>query len=33
MRKVVTAVENDPDHLWHPYLGTLRAPSVAPTFS
>ncbi|QTD96712.1 NAD(P)/FAD-dependent oxidoreductase [Streptomyces cyanogenus] len=27
MREIVTAVENDPDHLWHPYLGTLRAPS------
>ena len=32
MRNVVTAVENDPDHLWYPYLGELRAPSVAPTF-
>ncbi|MFC4116894.1 NAD(P)/FAD-dependent oxidoreductase [Nonomuraea zeae] len=27
MREIVTAVENDPDHLWHPYLGTLRAQS------
>ena len=26
MRKVVTAVENDPGHPWHPYLGTLGAP-------
>jgi FADH2 O2-dependent halogenase len=26
MREMVTTVENDPDHLWHPYLGTLRAP-------
>ncbi|GAA1216910.1 NAD(P)/FAD-dependent oxidoreductase [Prauserella alba] len=32
MREVVTAVENDPDHLWHPYLGTLRAPTSAPSF-
>ncbi|GAA3566978.1 NAD(P)/FAD-dependent oxidoreductase [Nonomuraea rosea] len=27
MREIVTAVENDPDHLWYPYLGTLRAQS------
>jgi FADH2 O2-dependent halogenase len=32
MREVLTAVENNPDHLWHPYLGTLRAPTSAPTF-
>ncbi|MGW8701869.1 tryptophan 7-halogenase [Streptomyces lavenduligriseus] len=32
MRDLVTKVENDPEHLWHPYLGTLRAPSAAPTF-
>lgn len=32
MREIVTAVEQDPDHLWHPYLGTLRAPSAAPAF-
>ncbi|RKS68206.1 FADH2 O2-dependent halogenase [Actinomadura pelletieri DSM 43383] len=32
MKKLVTTVENDPDHLWHPYLGTLRAPTAAPTF-
>ena len=25
MRDIVTAVENDPTHLWHPYLGSLRA--------
>jgi FADH2 O2-dependent halogenase len=25
MREVVEAVENNPDHLWHPYLGSLRA--------
>ncbi|MFL6139180.1 MAG: NAD(P)/FAD-dependent oxidoreductase [Frankiaceae bacterium] len=32
MREVVAAVENDPDHLWHPYLGSLRAPAMAPGF-
>jgi FADH2 O2-dependent halogenase len=32
MREIVTAVEEDDTHLWHPYLGTLRAPSAAPTF-
>ncbi|GGJ86727.1 FAD-dependent oxidoreductase [Streptomyces camponoticapitis] len=32
MRETVTAVENDPTHLWHPYLGTLRAPMAAPAF-
>ncbi|MBU3863225.1 tryptophan 7-halogenase [Streptomyces sp. 4503] len=32
MREVVEAVENNPDHLWHPYLGTLRAPASAPVF-
>ncbi|WP_433281458.1 NAD(P)/FAD-dependent oxidoreductase [Micromonospora sp. CA-244673] len=26
MREAVAAVEKNPDHLWHPYLGTLRAP-------
>ncbi|GAA4469018.1 NAD(P)/FAD-dependent oxidoreductase [Phytohabitans houttuyneae] len=30
MKAIVTAVENDPTHLWHPYLGTLRAPLTAP---
>jgi hypothetical protein len=30
MREVVIAVENNPDHLWHPYLGTLRAPLSVP---
>jgi len=29
MREVVTAVEEDPDHLWRPYLGTLRASSAS----
>jgi hypothetical protein len=30
--RVLDLVENDPTHLWHPYLGTLRAPSAAPAF-
>jgi len=32
MREIVKAVEDDPTHLWHPYLGTLKAPSAAPAF-
>ncbi|BCB84584.1 NAD(P)/FAD-dependent oxidoreductase [Phytohabitans suffuscus] len=32
MRAVLRDVENDPDHLWHRYLGSLRAPSIAPAF-
>jgi FADH2 O2-dependent halogenase len=32
MREIVRDVENDPTHLWHPYLGTLRAEAAAPTF-
>ncbi|MFG3252535.1 NAD(P)/FAD-dependent oxidoreductase [Streptomyces sp. NPDC048172] len=32
MRETVTAVEEDPSHLWHPHLGTLRAPVLAPAF-
>ena len=32
MRKTIQAVENDPDHLWYPYLGELAAPTAAPTF-
>lgn len=32
MREIVATVEEDPEHLWHPYLGTLRAPSAAPAF-
>lgn len=32
MREVLTEVENDPEHLWHPYLGSLRAPTTAPSF-
>jgi FADH2 O2-dependent halogenase len=29
MRKIVTAVESDPDHLWHQHLGSLTTPSGA----
>ncbi|MFW6722507.1 NAD(P)/FAD-dependent oxidoreductase [Streptomyces sp. MAR4 CNY-716] len=32
MRETVEAVEKDATHLWHPYLGTLRAPAAAPAF-
>jgi len=32
MREIVRRVEENPDHLWHPYLGTLRAPAAAPLF-
>jgi len=32
MRDIVRAVENDPEHLWRPYLGSLSIPSGAPTF-
>ncbi len=32
MREIVAAVENDPEHLWHRYLGDLRAPSAAASF-
>jgi flavin-dependent dehydrogenase len=32
MKEVVAAVESNPDHLWHKYLGTLRAPTSAPSF-
>ena len=28
MREVVEVVENDPEHLWHPYLGSLRINTV-----
>jgi len=30
MREIVAAVESDPNHLWHPCLGNLRAPAGAP---
>lgn len=32
MREIVKAVEDDPTHLWRPYLGDLKAPSAAPSF-
>ncbi|MCC2314659.1 NAD(P)/FAD-dependent oxidoreductase [Cellulomonas xiejunii] len=32
MQRVVRAVESDPDHLWHPYLGSLKAETMAPRF-
>ena len=32
LREVVQAVEDNPSHLWHPYLGSLKAPTSAPSF-
>ncbi|GAA1507251.1 NAD(P)/FAD-dependent oxidoreductase [Sphaerisporangium rubeum] len=32
MREIVKVVEDDPGHLWRPYLGTLRTPATAPGF-
>ncbi|MEU9736284.1 NAD(P)/FAD-dependent oxidoreductase [Streptomyces sp. NPDC048002] len=32
MWEIIEAVENDPTHLWHPYLGQLRSPTAAPSF-
>lgn len=32
MRTVLAEVESDPGHPWHPLLGTLRAPTMAPRF-
>lgn len=32
MQEIVDAVERDPQHLWHAYLGELRAPAAAPVF-
>ncbi|MFI1568583.1 NAD(P)/FAD-dependent oxidoreductase [Streptomyces sp. NPDC020490] len=32
MREIVEAVEKDPTHLWHKYLGKLKAPSAAAKF-
>jgi flavin-dependent dehydrogenase len=32
MREVVTAVENDPNHLWRPFLGELTAPTAKASF-
>jgi flavin-dependent dehydrogenase len=32
MREITREVEQNPDHLWHSHLGSLRAPSQAPIF-
>lgn len=32
MREIVKAVENDPSHLWHPFLGSLKAPTAKAMF-
>lgn len=32
MKEITRTVEEDPDHLWHPHLGSLRAPTVDPMF-
>lgn len=32
MREIVHEVENNPNHLWHPYLGTLKIPTAEPMF-
>jgi FADH2 O2-dependent halogenase len=32
MREVINAVENDPDHLWRPFLGELTAPTAKASF-
>jgi FADH2 O2-dependent halogenase len=32
MREVLRAVEEDPEHLWRPYLGELKAPTAKPSF-
>ncbi|MFA1550266.1 NAD(P)/FAD-dependent oxidoreductase [Actinomadura chokoriensis] len=32
MRDITRVVEENPDHLWHRHLGSLRAPSLAPAF-
>jgi FADH2 O2-dependent halogenase len=32
MREITRQVEQNPDHLWHKHLGTLRAPAQAPLF-
>ena len=32
MRQIIRQVEQDPDHLWHQHLGSLRSPSLAPMF-
>jgi 1H-pyrrole-2-carbonyl-[peptidyl-carrier protein] chlorinase len=32
MREIVTAVESNPDHLWHRYLGDMVVPTAEPAF-
>lgn len=32
MRETVTAVEQNKNHVWHQFLGDLKAPSLAPSF-
>lgn len=32
MRTIVREVEENPDHVWHRYLGGLRAPAMQPGF-
>jgi FADH2 O2-dependent halogenase len=32
MREIIRQVEQNPDHLWHKYLGTLSATAQAPMF-
>jgi FADH2 O2-dependent halogenase len=32
MKEVVAEVESNPNHLWHRYLGTMRAPVTEPAF-
>ncbi|HEY7485974.1 MAG TPA: NAD(P)/FAD-dependent oxidoreductase [Streptosporangiaceae bacterium] len=32
MREITREVEQNPDHLWHQHLGSLRAPSAKPMF-
>ena len=32
MKEVVAEVEANPHHLWHRYLGSLRAPAAEPAF-
>lgn len=32
MREELRAVEEDPEHLWRPYLGEPKAPTAKPSF-
>ncbi|MET0285544.1 MAG: NAD(P)/FAD-dependent oxidoreductase [Polyangiales bacterium] len=32
MKEIVTAVERDPNHIWHPFLGDLTANAFSPDF-